>query len=237
MRLMSGGRYECPYPQDTRRNVLLLQEELQRLKPEEAASLLRYEQYQYKGTNCSPALVRGYKNLLVNGVARHQRSTCSMATVWLRDDSQLAISQLVDHIRESFKANPIKDGMRDGQQRYRSRGDVLVKWRREQKLPSATDSFSDSGIHYHIAVLWCAKRSNKRFLHAIFKDAVQKGIVRAPTSVCREPYRITGEHDLSSEEGLLAAADHVVRYCSKLQTSISNGLRQTGGTILQPLYK
>lgn len=158
-------------------------------------------------------------------------------TVWLPDDNELAISRLVDHIRDYFEANPIKDGKKNGQQQYRSRGEVLVKWKREQKLPDATDNFSDSGIHAHIAICWCAKRSNKRFLHAAFNDAIRKGIVRAPTPQCPRPYAITGEHSLTDEEGLLAAAFHVVRYCGKQQTSIKNGLRQTGGTFLKPLYK
>lgn len=208
-----------------------------KLDVDEAISLLRYEQYQYRGIQCSPSQVSDFKNLLVNSVCCHQRPTCSLVTVWLPEDTELAISRLVDHIREYFAKHPIKDGVRNGRQYFRSRGEVLLRWKRERKVSEAPDNFSDSGIHYHIAICWCAKRSNKKFIHAIFKDAALKGIVRAPSLQCARPYMITGEHSLSDEEGLLSAGFHVARYCGKSQTSIKNGCRQTGGTYLKPLYK
>lgn len=229
----------CKYPVGIRTECSLsvLEEVLIKLTVDEAISLLRYESYQYRGQPCSPSLVRDFKNLLVNSVARHQRPTCSLITVWLPEDSELAISRLVDFIRDYFAVHPIKDGKRNGQPVTRSRGEVLVKWRRELKAPSATGNFSDSGIHYHIAICWCAKRSNKRFIHALFNDAIRHGIVKAPTVQCSRPYVITGEHCLAEEDGLLAAAFHVARYCSKQQTCIKNGRRQTGGTCLQLLYE
>ena len=197
---------------------------------------MRYEQYQYRGQPCDPTLVRDFKNLLVNAVDRHQRPMCSLVTIWPPEDNELAITQLMDFIRDYFAEHPIKDGQRNGKPVTRSRGEVLVRWKREQKLPSATDCYSDSGIHYHLAITWCGKRSQRKFLYALFTEAIRQGLIKAPTPQCSQPFLITGEHSLSEEGGLLDAAYHVARYCGKVQTSIKEAHR-AGGTHLKPLYK
>lgn len=209
---------------------------------QEAVEVLKGVHYTYRGRHCNPKHEHKIKNLLCNAVEQYQRPVACLATVWLNESAGATISQLTDFINLQFRDNKVLDGKMVSAAGevvpvYRSRGKPLFVWVRETKPSNASDCFSDSGQHYHLALCFDAKYSTRLgFIPMVFQAAIAKGIIKAPDDKCKYPAFITGNHNLLSREGLENASKHLARYCAKTQTKVNSDKPNIGGSRLFNIF-
>lgn len=220
-----------------------------------ALSLVTPYQYVKDGIPAIPEYADIIKSYFIQAIADYYKPITLMATVWLNENEGIGISDFVEFIQDQFKKHPINNGRdRNGNRRFRSRGEVLIRWFKEVKEVNenlfAEDCYSDSGRHYHVLISYDTQfSSDKVFILNIMERALDARIIKPYDQVPHQkrlqmeqqvkkyrPCDLTGFHKIKkSIDIFMDALDHF-SYAAKQQTKVYEvHFKGTGGTQIKDL--
>jgi hypothetical protein len=158
--------------------------------------------------------------LITAGQNNYKRPQLQLITAWLAPGR--SITSLTDYLVKYFDRHPL-DWVSGGRHRREIRRKPLFVWRKETRQDDGSSYFADDGTHYHILVASDAQTSGPRFLAWVMLRAQRAGIIREKLERGL-PFKVTGLHDLSTEEGQAGALKHGAYIAKEEQ----QGLDQTG---------